>query len=121
MRRNLDLVREILIWMEARPEGRNVNWKIEIEGFTDDEIGYHAYLMNQAGLIIAADATPLESASPKWIPNMLTWQGHEFLAAVKDDTLWAKAKKDVIRPAVGATFSVLLEWLKSEAKLRLGL
>jgi len=121
MKRNLDLVREILLWMEAQPEGQNVAWKIQIDGFTDEEIGYHAYLMHQAGLIIATDATFLESHSPHWIPTMLTWQGHEFLSAAKDDTVWAKAKKDVIKPALGATYTVILEWLKAEAKARLGL
>lgn len=121
MRRNLDLVRQLLLWMEARPEGRNVAWRIEIVGFTDEEIGYHAYLMNQAGLITAADATFSEHHSPHWVPMSITWAGHEFIAASRNFELWERAKKNVIGPAAGATFAVLLEWMKQEAKTRLGL
>jgi hypothetical protein len=121
MRRNLDLVRSILQWMEDQPEGRNINWKIDIAGATSEEIGYHAHLMAQAGLITAADATALENHSPNAIPTSITWAGHEFLAASRDNTLWAKAKTHVIGPAAGATFSILLDWMKVEAARRLGL
>lgn len=121
MKRDLDLVRAILLWMEARPEGRNINWKIEIDGYTAEQIGYHAYLMSQAGLIEAADATFQESHSPQFVPQQLTWAGHEFLNAAKDSSIWAKAKTHVIGPTGGVAFTVLLEWLKAEAKTRLGL
>jgi hypothetical protein len=121
MKRDLDLVRSLLQWMEAQEGGRNVGWKIEIEGYTDEQIGFHAHLMAQAGLIQAADATYMESHTPIAKPISITWQGYEFLEASKDNTLWAKAKKHVIAPAGGVAFSVLSEWLKAEAKRRLSL
>ncbi|MDP3795588.1 MAG: DUF2513 domain-containing protein [Polaromonas sp.] len=121
MKRDLDLVRGILQWMEARPEGRNINWKIEIPGYTAEQIGFHVHLMEQAGLVFARDATFNEAHSPNAIPLSITWSGFEFLDAAKDDTLWAKAKAKVIAPAGGVAFTVLLEWLKAEAKQRLGL
>lgn len=122
MKRDLELVREILQWMEAQEEGRNVNtWDFDIPERTEREIGYHAYLMHQAGLIIAYDGTSLENDAPNWIPSMITWAGHEFLAASRDNGLWEKAKKNVIGPAAGVSFTLLLEWLKAEAKQRLGI
>lgn len=121
MKRDLDLVRKLLQWMEAQPEGRNVGWKIEIPGYTDEQIGYHAHIMGQAGLILAADRTYMESHTPYAVPTSITWAGHEFLAAAANDTIWASAKETVLKPAVGATVPVLLEWLKMEAKARLGL
>lgn len=121
MQRDMDLVRKLLQWIEAQEHGRNINWKIEIEGFTEEQIGYHAYLMYQAGLIDATDATTTELWSPRYLPERLTWAGHDFLESIKDDTLWAKAKKIVIQPAGGVAFSVLIDWAKAEAKARLGL
>lgn len=121
MKRDLDLVRKLLQWMEAQPEGHNINWNVAIEGFTDEEIGYHVHLMGQAGLVIAEDSTYGESHSPLAEPVSITWAGHEFLDASKDNKLWASAKTKVIAPAGGVAFSVLLEWLKAEAKQRLGL
>lgn len=119
MKRDLDLVRSILQWMEARPEGRNVAWEVIIDGYTDEQIGYHVHLMGQAGLVIAKDSTFLESHSPYAIPVSITWAGHEFLGASGDSSLWTSAKKKVIGPAGSVAFSVLLEWLKSEAKKKL--
>jgi hypothetical protein len=121
MQRDMDLVRKLLQWMEAQEHGRNINWKIDIEGYTAEQIGYHAYLMAQAGLIDGTDVTLMESKSPQCMPQRLTWAGHDFLESIKDDTLWAKAKKNVIQPAGGVAFSVLIDWAKAEAKARLGL
>ena len=55
------------------------------------------------------------------ILERLTWSGHEFADAANDGALWAKAKTNVIGPAGGVAFTVLLEWLKAEAKSRLGI
>jgi hypothetical protein len=51
----------------------------------------------------------------------LTWDGYEFLESAKDENLWGKAKSIVIKPAGGVAFGVLLDWLKAEAKSRLGM
>ena len=111
MKRDIELVRSILKWIEEREEGRNIGWQIEIEGFNEEQIGYHVYLMGQAGLLEVADTSSSDSRSPEAIPIDMTWDGHEFLDASKDSDLWAKAKKNVIGPAGGVAFSVLLEWL----------
>ena len=77
--------------------------------------------MGQAGLLKTEENTNLADTSPSAIPLSLTWEGHEFIDAAKDSKLWAKAKKHVLAPAGGVAFNVLLEWLKMEAKTKLGL
>jgi hypothetical protein len=93
----------------------------KLKASTEEQIGYHVYLMGQAGLLEVSDTSSMDSRTPEAIPLNMTWYGHEFLDATKDSDLWAKAKKNVIGPAGGVAFSVLLEWLKEEAKNRLGL
>ncbi len=51
----------------------------------------------------------------------LTWKGHDFIDAAKDESIWMKAKETILKPTVSITFSLLLEWLKEEAKKKLGL
>lgn len=106
--------------MEAGEHGYFAQQPV-VEGVTDEIVDYHVHLMSQAGLITAIDTTALDSASPGAIPLGITWAGHDFLDAAKDDTLWNKAKATVIKPAAGVAFDVLLAWLKHEAKQRLGL
>lgn len=116
MKRDMDLIRKILLWMEE-----NDDHEIEIEGYSDDQVGHHCYLLMKAGLIEAADSSAMDSFAPTAIPLSITWAGHEFLDSAKDNKIWAAAKEKVIGPAGGVAFAVLLEWLKAEAKRRLGL
>jgi len=43
----------------------------------------------------------------------LSW-GCEFVDAVRSDTLWNKAKDNIIKPASSFSFGVLRDWLKAE-------
>ena len=121
MKRDMDLVRKILQWMEAQEHGSVAGRKVAIDGYTQEQIGYHAYLMHEAGLIFAVNVPSTGLASPRYLPVRLTWAGHDFLESVKDDGLWEKAKKNVIQPAGGVAFSVLVDWARAEAKTRLGI
>lgn len=92
MKRDMDLVRKILLAMEANPQGF-FNEMPAIEGYSADRVGYHVYLMMQAGLVEGSDVTTMDSEGPEAIPSCLTWQGHEFLDACRNEGIWAKAKE----------------------------
>lgn len=76
MKRDMDLIRTMLLTIEANEHG--FVGSIEIEGYTQEEIGYHAYLLGQAGLANVLNVQ-VRSESPRAIIRNLTWQGHEFL------------------------------------------
>ncbi|MFZ1128912.1 DUF2513 domain-containing protein [Methanoregula sp.] len=109
MKRDMDLVRKILLAMEANPQGF-FNEMPAIEGYSSDQVGYHVYLMMQAGLVEGSDVTTLGSESPEAIPSCLTWQGHDFLDASRDDNRWTTAK-EIFRQAGGVSFEVAKEVL----------
>ena len=83
-----------------------------------DEISYHVMLLYQAGLIHAFDFSGDEFTD--WRPAYLTWQGHEFLEAAKDDTRWNRAKSQFKEKGVPMVFDVLKSLLVSYAKQALG-
>ena len=58
MHRDMDLVRQILLKMDEHPNGFAPP-KIEVPGYTDEQIGYHVALMGEAGLMKCVDVTPL--------------------------------------------------------------
>lgn len=121
MKRDMDLVRKILIFMSENTEGPNVDWAAKIPGYTEDQILHHAALMKQGGLIVAGDYGDLDSDLPIALPVSITWDGHEFLDAVRDSTVWEKAKKYVISPTGGVAFAVLKSWLETQATAALAL
>lgn len=92
MKRDMDLIRLILIAIEDHPDP--MSWvNIDIPDHADLEISYHIMLLSQAGYI---DANDLSSADGMcWKAKCLTWEGQEFVAMAKEATLWNKAKETV--------------------------
>jgi hypothetical protein len=91
MQRNMDLVRIILMRIEDSPSG----WATQpfgIAGFTPEQVGYHAHIMKEDGLIEGVDVTTMHSNSPEVQPRQLTWKGHEFLDLARDQKRWNQAK-----------------------------
>lgn len=92
MKRDMDLVRKILFAIEDNEQGF-FHKQLEIQGYSSEQIGYHVYLMMQASLIKGADVTTHDCHSPVAIPTGLTWAGHDFLDACRDEGIWIKAKE----------------------------
>lgn len=115
MKRDMDLVRSILIFMSQNERGPHIRWEEALPGYTENQILHHAHLMVQGGLIEAVASRNLGDYIPKATPLSITWTGHEFLDASRDATIWEKAKKHVLKPTGGVAMSVLTEWLKGQA------
>jgi len=94
MKRDMELVRNILIALNENENGFATD-KLNIEGFSDEQIGYHSYLLAQAGLIQAIENTSVGATSPTSIPQNLTWHGHEFIENAKNDNVWSQTKQAV--------------------------
>lgn len=94
MKRNMDLVRKILIAMNNHEHGF-VSQELEIEGYTQEQIGYHCFLLDEAGLIQATDVSTDDDLSPSALPIRLTWEGHEFIENAQNDKIWGQAKEAV--------------------------
>ncbi len=115
MKRNMDLVRQILFEIEKceNPWGPN---EIEIEGHSGQVVSYHIKLLSQAGLMEAEDASCMGPEGFSWSAGPLTWEGHEFLDAARDQTIWKKAKSTVLERVGEVPFEVLKELLIQSVK-----
>lgn len=116
MKRDMDLARTILMQVEAAPNF-NHPIRLSLDGYDAAVINYHVKLLAQADL--------LEAKSPgqdQWFPLALTWQGHEFLDAARDDKNWNTAK-GLLAKAGGFTLdvfkSVLVSLLRQQVELLL--
>ena len=64
--------------------------EIMLEGHSRDEISYHIKMLYQDNLVEAVDVSGLGNFH--WKVKLLTPEGHRFLDAIKNDTLWSKIK-----------------------------
>jgi hypothetical protein len=115
MKRDMDLIRAILLSVETEEHGFAP--KIEIPDYTQEEIGYHAVLLGEAGLAVVSNITTFGAKSPQAMVIRLTWSGHEFLDAARDKTIWNQAKDKI----GSATIQVWMTVLCALALKKLGL
>ena len=135
MKRDLDLCREILQALEAHPERLHAD-PPKIDGRPEKEVAYHLDLLCEAGLVwsdfkeaqsLASDNILADKVS-KYMHMCqnrdryrLTWLGHEFLDAARDNTRWNSAKRKVIDNTGGLAFEFLRAVLMQKGKEVLGL
>jgi hypothetical protein len=77
--------------------------------------------MVEADLIVAIVENDHNGEPDGFVLQRMTNKGHDFLDASRDSLLWKKAMEVVVKPVGGAVLDVLLDWLKHEAKTKLGL
>jgi len=106
MKRNMDLIREILLALEVHPESNAYILNLSFPGHSEDEISYHCRLLFDAGMI-DGECIPASGAPDKWMIRDLTWAGHEFLEASRDDNRWNKAKKIISEKTGSFSFEIL--------------
>ena len=120
MKRDMDLVREILLWATAQ-ENAGIDINPVLPDYTEDQIAHHVHLMSQAGLVDALGITTNSSAGPSALLASVTWAGHDFIDAARDNTIWNKAKRKVLSSGATFTFDLLKQVLVLAAKGPLGL
>ena len=100
MKRDMDLVREILLEVESWSNA--FKWrKVVISERDPAEVGWHVGIMTDAGLLIG-NRSGMEDGRV----CRLTWEAHEFLDNARDPQRWEAAKKTVSEKAGAVSFDV---------------
>lgn len=119
MKRDKDLIREILLQIENYGEPRG--WlEIEVDGYSPEEVSYHVELLSQAGYIQAKDLSN-NTKGHNWKPVTLPWEGHNFLDAARDESIWKKAKEELGEKFQSVTLPILKELLLGYLRVNIGL
>ena len=119
MDRDMDAIRQIIL--AVKDSDSPIKSVPEISA---DVFNFNAMLLIEAGF---AQGVIQESSRRNInVPSLvliyrLTWDGFEFADSIKDDELWAKAKKFILKPAGSWTVGILSEYLKQEIKNKFGL
>ena len=104
MKRNDDLIRELLLEMEASEE-----WFFVVDYDEEDQAReYHLKLLGDMGLLSFGKHS-----------YRLTAAGHDFLDAVRDDGLWKKTKDAVAETGGNATLEIIFSLAKGFLKKKI--
>lgn len=106
MKRDPDLIRLLLIALEAAEQAHSVP---TIDGYSGKQCHYHFQLLVDAGYV-----------SKKSIGYRLTWSGHELLDSARPGDRWEQAKATCEKVG-GYTIDALKDVLVSLLKSQIGL
>lgn len=92
MRLEKELVRRILLAVEASERSPYEGVELDIEGWSEAQIGYHVMLLAEAGYLVAEDIGCI-GEDLAWEAQRLTYAGHEFLDTIRDAEVWRRTKE----------------------------
>ncbi len=98
MKRNMDLIRDLLIFIEDTITSGNqlFDGYIEIEGYTQDEILYHYHLLKDYNFVVYGS----ENMGGEVSFSRLTAKGHDFLDNIRNEYIWDEIKNNVAEKGV---------------------
>jgi len=119
MKRDMELIRNILVTIEAT--NFTPGQSIDIEGYDFKTVAFHVELLKEAGYVVATvGTTDIGEYTHVW-PRRLTWEGYEFLDLSRSESVWQKSKTILKDKSISVSVAVLAELLKELAKEALGL
>ena len=124
MKRDMDLVRKLLAYFEDKADDQHVlTSTIALEGYAADPlmIDYHLILLYEAGFIAGEPSRTNTGRVISVLPFRLTWEGHEFLAAARDESVWKKVKSKLTAGAGDVPITLLKELLMQTMRAQLGI
>jgi len=89
MRRDSDLIRKILMTVETEPRCEVFNLS-RITSYEDEAVYFHTRLLVEKGFL--RTYFPDRGEDQPWLCIRLTWEGYDFLDAVRDPVIWRRVK-----------------------------
>jgi hypothetical protein len=121
MKRDMDLIRELLLRIEAQHIGAGSTLLLAYnrppliaDGENIDEIAYAMRMMEDAGFLDLVLNQPAMGVGVRG----LSWSGHDFLDSVRDPQIWQETK-EVAGKAGGFTVDLLVELAKGLIKTQI--
>ena len=115
MQRDMDLVRELLLQIEADPSLDGLRFKcLSVENRDQREVAYIVTMLIENGFVTGQTAMedPLVSG--------LSWKGHELLNDIRDPAIWKNVKENS-KQLASVSIAFMWEMAKAEIRKRVGL
>ena len=119
MKRDMDLVREIMLQIEALPAGPPVLYRVgEVE---DLVLLNHLEMLIDAGLVRGKISRSQGSRGDVIGISTLSWEGHEWIDLVRDPRVWDEAKTTLQENGGALSFELTKAVATRIHRLRVGL
>ncbi|MFZ2642092.1 MAG: DUF2513 domain-containing protein [Verrucomicrobiia bacterium] len=115
MKMDLNLIRQMLLAMEAHPAGQPI-YSFKFDGKENAEILEHVQLLHDAGFIEATIVDGNMGEPVECMIRRMTFAGQQFLANAKNDTIWKKVLTQAEEKGISSSMVVINGLLVAAAK-----
>lgn len=115
MKRDMDLLRQLLLHIEEQDDGTDREIDVQVNGIQPEVVAEHLRMLMEAKLIEGVTVPDGSETFDHVEPTRLTWSGHDFIETVRDPEIWKKTKEGAIA-ARGFTFELLADLAKGFVK-----
>ena len=120
MKRDMELIRELMLSIDSRDDSEYHAEELEITGGQDiATIKYHLQLLVDAGFIKAN--VQYNGGGTIILIDRMLWEGHEFLDNARNESVWKETMKTVKEKGGSVAVGILTQLLTSAAKQQFGL
>jgi hypothetical protein len=112
MRRNVDILRDIMLAAERHPAGKSMTGS-DLKASCGDpqELGDHVQQLLDAGFLDGV-VHFTRGQNPKIVIKRVKNPGHDFLQLVRQDAIWNELKETVMRLDASWTLETVIEQAK---------
>ena len=110
MKRDWEIIRTILLKLEASESPNTALNADNIEDFPEQEVAYNMRLLEQGGYInaIFSESKTGDGKIHVALARSLNISGHELLDTIRSDTVWGKTKEKFQASGVEMTFDLVI-------------
>lgn len=110
MKKNWEIIREILLRLEEAPTPSTVVNAKDIPYYGDQEVAYNIRLLTEDGFIVGdiSESSDGGGRINVALARRLTGAGHELLDTMRNDTIWGKVKDTFAKKGIEMTFDLVL-------------
>lgn len=110
MVKNWDIIRSILLQLEASETANSALNAHDVKGYQEQEVAYNMRLLSEAGYI---KANILESHSGDGhiaaaLARRLTNSGHDLLDTIRAESVWSKVKDTFKSKGIDMSFDLVI-------------
>lgn len=104
MKRDFEVIRYILVKLEEA-ESAELQYPRHMPDYPETVISYHLWLLIQSGMIVGKcnSETPYPG-NFQCYGVCLTWAGHEFLSAIREEAAWKKIRRYLAERALDLSY-----------------
>lgn len=108
MKRDMELCRKILFAIEEQYVDSSII-NLKVENYSMEEVAYHCKILYDAGLIDDYSSKNADNHIYRFGVGSLTWEGHEFLDKVREESIWTEVKENIKNKGLPLVIDVVKE------------